>query len=88
MSQLMHSVYVLLELVKLRGQYISLTSRTRALKNKKPEVSAKEAEGYEMTAQTETAKSATSAADQVSEGKKLHKEWTTWSDNVLTNAYV
>ncbi|OCF31528.1 hypothetical protein I317_02137 [Kwoniella heveanensis CBS 569] len=42
------ALYVLLEIFKLRGTYLSLLSRTKALKQSKPAVSIKEAEGYEL----------------------------------------
>ncbi|WVF67564.1 hypothetical protein IAT40_002322 [Kwoniella sp. CBS 6097] len=42
------ALYVMLEIYKLRGTYLSLLTRTKALKTSKPVVLAKEAEGYEL----------------------------------------
>lgn len=80
-------MYVVLELVKLRQRYFGLKSRMRALRNAKPAVSTKEADGYEL--QSGTPVGATSAVADDGAAKKvqdLRIDWADWKNAIITNA--
>lgn len=81
-------LYVVLELVKLRQRHLSLTSRTRALRNAKPPVSQKEAEGYELQSGTPIGAVAPAAMDEAALKKvnDLRGDWADWKNAIITNA--
>ena len=80
------SFYVILEIVRLRGVYSSLVSRTSALKAaSKPVVSTKEADGYELTESASTSAGPPETDAQVTKAK-LFKDWNDWKVDALLNA--
>ncbi|WVQ95065.1 hypothetical protein IAU59_002157 [Kwoniella sp. CBS 9459] len=96
------ALYVMLEIYKLRGTYLSLLSRTKALKSAKPAVSTKEAEGYELPpspaseGQTEEKKSiienqsikttGAGSADAMAVKETLRKDWEAWKTSATINS--
>lgn len=79
------SLYVLLEIYKLRNTYFSLLSRTKALRAAKAKVTPAEAEGYELQSTSE----ASSAKEvQVAEVVAIKQDWAVWKNAVLINSFV
>jgi hypothetical protein len=83
-------MYVVLELVKLRQRHFSLKSRTKAIRNAKPPVSHKEAEGYELQSGTPLGAVAGAVPDEAAatKVKELRGDWADFKNAVITNAYV
>lgn len=91
MLTIVPSLYVLLELEKLRHTYISLNARTRSLRAKaRAAAQVKEAEGYELQeASTEKGESASVqpplSTDPMAEVAALKKDWTQWKGTAIVN---
>ncbi|WVR09493.1 hypothetical protein IAU60_006561 [Kwoniella sp. DSM 27419] len=93
------ALYVLLEVFKLRQTYMSLVDRTKALKNSKPSVSTKEAEGYELPPSPvatsgvpsadnaeKNAPGASATSSPAVQGAALRKDWEAWKTAVTVNS--
>ncbi|WVQ80152.1 hypothetical protein IAT38_002257 [Cryptococcus sp. DSM 104549] len=84
------ALYVVLEICRLRNVYYSLNNRTRALKAAaKPEVTASEAEGYELQEGSDAKgvdEKAGSAEDKVATKQALVNDWAVWKNAVLVNS--
>ncbi|EIW68358.1 hypothetical protein TREMEDRAFT_32090 [Tremella mesenterica DSM 1558] len=78
------ALYVLLEIYRLRQTYLSLLSRTRALKSSKSSVTPAEAEGYELQ-DPSTSDVPPIADSRMVEKKAVRKGWVAWKDDVLVN---
>jgi hypothetical protein len=80
-----------LELVNIRKRHLALTSRTRAMRNAKPVVSHKEAEGYELPelqSGTPLGAVAPAAMDDatVQKVQALRGDWADLKNAIITNA--
>jgi len=69
----------MLDIYKLQHQYLSLNTRTRALRSSKVE----QAEGYELTEQNE--KTISTGNEKV---VAIKKEWRAWKLASIKNTYV
>jgi hypothetical protein len=78
---------VVLEIVKLRQRFYGLKTRTKALRNSKPAVQPKEAEGYELQSGTPIG-AVNPAMDEAAmkRGKELMGDWADWKNAVITNS--
>jgi len=76
----------MLDIYKLQHQYLSLQSRTRALRSAKSSIPVEEAEGFELTEKT----SGQSSSVEVSNEKvmAIKKEWRGWKLASIKNTYV
>jgi hypothetical protein len=67
----------MLDIYKLQNQYLSLKTRTRALKASKPTIPIQESEGYELTEKTSSEVSPNVGASE--KVTAIKKEWRAWS---------
>jgi hypothetical protein len=75
----------MLDIYKLQHQYISLRSKTRALRSTKVSIPVEEAEGYELNEKNQTQSGPEEKSKEV---KALRSEWRVWKLASIKNAYV
>ncbi|WWC71443.1 uncharacterized protein I206_105399 [Kwoniella pini CBS 10737] len=80
------ALYVLLDIYKLRQTYSSLLQRTKLLRNSKPEIKEKEAEGYELSKSEQTPVQQSTEEDKITMKGALTKDWKVWKNDVMINA--
>ncbi|WVW85486.1 hypothetical protein I302_107524 [Kwoniella bestiolae CBS 10118] len=88
------ALYVLLDIYKLHQSYLSLLSRTKLLRNSKPEIKEEEAKGFELppspSSPVEPAAPSqnvvSSSDDRVSAKNVLRNDWKVWKNDVMINA--
>ncbi|ORY35488.1 hypothetical protein BCR39DRAFT_461593 [Naematelia encephala] len=79
------AAYVVLEIYKLRQNYLSLQKRTIEARSARPVVTTSEAEGYELQDKPANDSSAVSVPPSVEAVSTLRKEWEAWKTAVLVN---